>query len=294
MKKQHLIFGFQIFLTSILAILPFITQQKVDSTSNAFLRLIIEFTFLHNLEIAIIVSILLAVITGSNNIYFPKRFAKNARHSIMETLLEELFENNQRDIRITIFKDAGASRNFYLNMKNVLSNIFGMLKILFMNIVRHRREKIRFSFEKMWGKYIYVWERIGLEYPKSRTYFYYSMKTGHDCQGFAGRVRHDLASLDASNLPDIESIDLDSLNLSSRSNDAKNVREYMERGYIKDFKTLKRINRRAKHFYGTVIFNKKGEPKGVLIIDSLQPDSPFNEQIKSKLFFYSKIIGYTF
>jgi HJR/Mrr/RecB family endonuclease len=142
------------------------------------------------------------------------------------------------------------------------------------------------------GKYIVANERLGSEFSESRTYFYYSPDTRKKCQGVAGIVRQSLEVLVVNNLPDIEAIDLATIDMTKRkTTQVKEVLRYMDEGHIRDFETLKRLHRRARHFYGNILTDKVGDPKGVLVIDDTGAQSPFTEATVAKLGFYTKLLS---
>lgn len=103
-------------------------------------------------------------------------------------------------------------------------------------------------------------------------------------QGLSGIIVPDL--------PNLENIDLSTVNLNNnRSTTTRVVREYMREGYVNDFEALKRINKKARHIYGNILDN--GEPKGVLVIDSFLENSFLSEAVISRLTYYAIIVGAT-
>lgn len=203
--------------------------------------------------------------------YSPRKQAKEFRQKIMETMLEELFENDKNNVRITIFKDA---------------NRFRKIKICF----KCWWAGIKFK----WKSYVIVWERLGTEHPNSKTFFYFNPETQRTSEGIAGKVRQAQEARLVEDLPDLENINLDKVILRDKSSGAvQKINEYMRRGYIDDFKTLKRLNRKSRHIYGTVLTNQLGEFKGVLVIDSFNENSPFDYPILDNVQYYVKLIATT-
>jgi len=277
MRKQYFVFLMQLLLTIIFAVLSILDNELLETIENSSFKYMLSYLLGWKLYLIVLITILLTGISGSDRIFFPKKYSCNIRQAVMSTIIEEFFDNNARDIRVTIFKDATFWVNLWFNIKSKVFNWF-------------TKEK---SNNGKWGKFIVVKERFGLEYPKSRTYFNYSSQTREDCQGIAGIVRHNLVSLRVDNLPDIESVNLDGINVKGRTLVEKNVREYMKRAYVKDLRTLKRLNKRARHFYGDVLFDSNGQPKGVFIVDSFQDITPLTADKIERLKYYIKIIGAT-
>ena len=277
MRKQHFFIILHFVSAPVLAALQFLDEKFVDSYKDSFWAPGINFVFHHKIEFSIILTIILVSVGTSQNTYFPKRFSRKIRQAIMNSIIKDLFNNNGKEIRVTLFRDAGIMRNIFFYAKDFL-NSFG----------DKYKSKNRFKMKK----YIYAKERVGTEYLNSRTYFAYSLQTEKECQGIAGRARHFLESIEVSNLPDIKNCNLNEIDMrKKKSQIVKSITEYMVRGYIKDFETLKRLNIRSRHFYGDVVYNREGKPDGVIVIDSVQDNSPFSEDIKRRIAVYKELIG---
>lgn len=261
-KKQKALLAFQIFCAFVLAFLPFVDQSRIERHAEDGLRKhLYIFVYTYNLWIAVICGLIVAVIPAIKDIYYPRQQHKIMRRKIMETMMQDLFGNNMGSVRITVFRDANMFRHALIYAKLLLENLKS-------NVWKLPRK----------GKYIYIKERLGTEFTESKTFFYYSPETRKKCQGVAGVVRQSLEEIVVKNLPDIETIDLSTVNIKSRkSSDSKKVLEYMDNGHVRDLETLKRIHVRAKHFYGNILQNSDGTPKGVLVIDSTLPECAFED-----------------
>lgn len=262
----------KIFLFAVYGALEFITPTTFGE-QEGFSKNTAAFIDKNRFWIFLFSGIIYAIVEFTY-IYIPLSPTKQAagfRQQIMETMLEELFENDKNNVRITIFKDAG----FWRKCRICLSRYF-------------KKEPFK------WSSFIYVWERLGTEHPNSKTYFYFNPETIKDCEGIAGRVRQSKAELFVEDLPNIEPIDLKKLRfLDKNSTEVKTIKSYMSKGYVDDARTLIRLNRHSRHIYGAVLTDKLGDFKGVLVIDSFNSYSPFDWETRQNIGYYLKLIGQT-
>jgi hypothetical protein len=63
----------------------------------------------------------------------------------------------------------------------------------------------------------------------------------------------------------------------------------MKMGFIDDFAILKKIHRKARHFYGTII-KKNGKVWGVLLVDSVSTKNPFKSRVRSEFICFAQTI----
>lgn len=271
-KGQILLRLLQFLITVSLVSLEFVetdTGEKVGFAGRLF-----SFIFKNRLLVAICLGILLEMLILSKDfLYLPSKRAKEIRQTIMETMLEELFENDKMNVRITIFKDVNLWRKILIYLQRL------------------------FVIEGSWKKfdnYVFVWERLGKEYPDSRTFLRYNSQSQEGCQGIAGFVRQSEIDILVENLPNIEQIKVEELSKKDKNTKRyKTVTDYMKRSYIDDFDTLKRLHRKSRHIYGNVLTNQQGELKGVLVIDSLNDQTPFNNSVLDNIPYYLKLIATT-
>jgi len=191
----------------------------------------------------------------------------------MEAMLEELFANDKRKIRITIFKDVSFLRRIWIYIKRLFSGTKGAWKVF--------------------GNYLVAWERLGRD--RSSAFFRFDMAHEANCKGVVGVTRHREESVLVVDLPDINGIDLNCAEMGNkRTKIYKSVRLYMRNGYLgDDLETLKRINRKSLHIYGNVLSDRFGRFKGVLVIDSFHNQSPFDTKVIKNMPYYIKIISET-
>lgn len=194
----------------------------------------------------------------------------------MEVILSDCFGNNNRDVRITIFRDHQRAYCFSIY-------VYALIRFYLAWVTRRRP-----TLPKR-GRYIYAKERNGTEFPSSRRSFFYNPETEKECEGIASVVWQSKMKSVVEDLPDIRDVNLDKLNLRSRSKEAGKVREYMKASHIRDLATLKQLNRRATHLYADVIWDEARKPKGVLVIDSVQHISPFTNEVIMRLEHYIRL-----
>jgi hypothetical protein len=142
-----------------------------------------------------------------------------------------------------------------------------------------------------WDSYLHVYIREG-SFAKSFTMFRVEEDNAVNCEGVVGRIRFEKGdSVLYSGLPDVSSILLSKIDLSnSRNKESKVVKEYMERGFIKNLDSLRAIHFRARHFLGSVIYKEGGLSWGVLLVDSNDEVCPFTEEVIKKFGIYSDVI----
>lgn len=138
-----------------------------------------------------------------------------------------------------------------------------------------------------------VYCRCGLQFEKSSTMFRIELNEVTKCTGVAGYIRYKRVAVKIENLNDINNIEFTKLKKVedlAKEEDRELVKGYMQRGFIKNFVDLKKIHRRAMHFYGTII-ERKGQPWAVLLVDSTSERSPFTGYVKKRVDSFALTIG---
>jgi hypothetical protein len=276
-KKQFLFWFSQIILVTFLGGLRFI--EPTSGKPETILRTFSTFVSDYRLIVAISLILAIALLTGWKELASPRKKARELRQKIMDALLEELLSGDRNNYRISIFRKATLVRR----LRIYLVQAFDCYKCW------RKGEKPIFRR----GKYVYVSERLGTEHPSSKTFFYYSPDTIKKCQGVAGAVMQGLSVIAVQDLPNIENTDLTTIDLKNKKSPiTRKVRDYMNRGYVSDIQTLRRIHKKSRHIYGNILNNAKG-PEGVLVIDSFLEQSFLDESVITRLGYYATIIGST-
>lgn len=261
-----------------IAIIRSLDAQKLEAQPRTLVNHLALTCARWNVLLTVFLSLIVIAIAGHKEILEllqPQVPKKKIRQRIMSMMMEELFDKNKGGhVRITIFKDAGRLRHW---------------KFYWTLWWRWKRKVCELSPEK--GKYVYVKERLGTEFADSNTFLFYDPNTRTKVSGIAGFVRQSREQITVPDLPDLTKIDLNNVNL----NDSKDqrvvlIKDYMNRGMV-DFDTLKRINVKGRHFFGTMLTDKDGEPKGVLVVDSTGENSPFNSTTETRLEYYAKMLN---
>lgn len=207
-----------------------------------------------------------------------KKFIRN----FLQRINSECFHKDLEHHRITLFKEISWVRA-------ILRNYY----YLFYHLILYRP---KWKFYLAWprrGRYLMVYLRCGLHFEKSSTMFQVELNEEKKCTGVAGYIRYRRVSAKIENLPDITDIDLAKPKQIEdlTPEDSKNrVKDYMKRGLIRNFKDLKKIHRKARHFYGTII-ERKGQHWGVLLVDSTSERSPFTGTNKKRVDSFALTIG---
>lgn len=274
---------FTLLLNIILVAVIVSTRQldpnQINSMTNPLSKEFLRWVYGNSLWVILIASVG-QVIIGALGSYLVSPRAERAklRRSLLEAMRDDLFGGEKQLLRATIFRDCGYWKNVQCYWK------------LFFRAIMQKMMGKEANFPKPGNSYIMVWNRIGTEYPTSRTFLIVSKDTREKCDGIAARVRQSTETMIIHSLPDIQSINLSDINHKDMPD---SVREYIQKTYT-SLDTLKRLNRKALHYYGEVIYDQKvykGKPIGVLIVDSWQKDNPFTEELKPKVQRYLQLLG---
>jgi hypothetical protein len=130
-------------------------------------------------------------------------------------------------------------------------------------------------------------------YKKSRTMFRVEENRLDNCEGIVGLIRFQKGTgTTITDLPDITEVNINDIDLSNlRKKENKNVNDYMNKGYIKNIRHLKRLHIKARHFIGSVIYKKGGKPWGMLLVDSTDSKNPFGKNVVEKFKLYSGLLS---
>jgi len=212
----------------------------------------------------------------------PRRKKKKFIQKLLSRINEEIFDKDLENHRITLFKEISwvyaIIRNYYYLFYHLI--LFGS------------KWKIYLRWPKR-GRYIKVYLRCGINFHKSSTMFRVEENEKSNCTGVAGYIRYKHMAAQVEELPDITDVDVIKFRQieSIVDEDIRNrVKEYMRKGFIRNFDDLKKIHRRARHFYGTII-ERKGRPWGVLLVDSTSERSPFTPAAKKRVDSFALTIG---
>lgn len=214
-------------------------------------------------------------------ILVPKQIKHDLRKKILSIMMSNVFNNNQ-NIRITIFKDVWWIKVFAFYIKSNLRHPTLWYK-----------GKSKYPYPR-YGKYIRASERIGTENPKSKVYFYYSLKTQSECEGVAAVARQKKGEQKAFRLPNINHIDFINIHSLENSEHKVVIGEYMRKSFINNFKTLKRLHIKARHFYAHVLVDSNAKTVAVLVVDCNGATSPFDEIVLSKISGYVDLFSSAF
>ncbi|MBO6584771.1 MAG: hypothetical protein JJ953_01565 [Gracilimonas sp.] len=272
----------------IVSIYGIFTLQDIPKTHIDFIDGNIAWFFDNKLWITLI-SISVIVLKKAFYRYFLiKKQPSDFRKAIMEELLEDKFDNN-RDMRVTLFADIGRIKPYWYYCKGFIYYVYSKIGTAFFNWFGD--PNVKFPQK---GRYIKVIQRAGWEIKDSDTKFFYTPNTIDNCEGIAARVIQNYESIQITSLPKINDIDLNKINLNDQNDpEAVKVREYMDKSYISDINTLKRLNSRSIHFKADAIYGKTG-PVGVLIIDCIKGINPFTDLESDELNPYLNLIGSTY
>ncbi len=274
---------FTLLLNIILVVVIVFTRQldpnQITNITNPLSKEFFKWVYGNSLWVILGASVGQVVI-GAFGSYLVSPRAERAklRRSILEAMRDDLFGGEKQLLRATVFRDCSHWQNIQCYWK-----LF--FRAMWRKIVRQEA-----SFPKPGNSYIKVWNRIGTEYPTSKTFLLVSKDTREKCDGIAARVHQSGETTIIHSLPDIQNVNLGDIN---HRDIPDSVKEYVQKTHT-SLDTLRRLNRKALHYYGEVIYDQKidkGKPTGVLIVDSWQKDNPFTEELKPKVQRYLQLLG---
>lgn len=256
--------------------------DSFKGSSNAFVKNTATFLYPHKTWIVLICSLFVFLYTVCPKFFRPYREKKKFLNDILLRMNHQLFEGEDVNChRITLFKEINwfqaVARNYWHLVYHLISY----------------RQKWRLYLKMpKCGQYLKVFSRCGLEFQKSSTMFHVERNSAANCQGVTELICFSKAAVLLTDLPDISEIDLNSANSVDDlgSTNKRRVKKYMNKAKIRDFLLLKKIHRRARHFYGTII-EDKGHVWGVLLVDSMGETSPFDERAREIINSFALIIS---
>lgn len=240
----------------------------------------------YRLLLIVACTLLLVLLPNPQAILSNEKFYSEIRLSILEQIRDEVFEGDLNDKRITILSKSGRRKAIWLHTKRFFRWILMKLGV----------DKLS-SVNLKWGTFLIVKQRLSNEddsYNSKASFFCHHVNENL-CDGVAAVVTRSNRTKDISNLPDVEEIDIKNVYLEGGESQSYSfVETYMRRTYIKDVRTLLKIKRKAKHFFGMAICGKKGTPVGALLIDSMEDNFILSEEQKYQLSIYSALLGKTY
>jgi hypothetical protein len=265
----------------VLAAVPFFDQEYLASLSDARFLAFASWIRDKRLQLVIVAAAVnVTVIAAGPLVLSPARTRRLIRDSILRDMLRDLFGGDKVRVRITILRDAGRCRALRYFLRLAVTYIMSLLP----GRLRAVRPSVGLAF-------LYVAQRVGTEYPKSRTFFYYSPHTSAQCDGIAAFARKTEESQLVTALPDLSRVDFRQINKRRPDEIPPIIRTYM-RETKTSWQTLQRLNVLARHFLAEVLYDREGRPTAVLMIDSTQPESPFSSEVESQVKNYVRSLSY--
>lgn len=268
-----------VFILSV--VLPFYDQKDLSAVPE-FLRSIVEFFLSHRILTSSLSGAYVLAYTFIPQGVFLWREKKKLKKQILERMIPELLGGDLLQHRITLFREIDYPRAFVFHYWGLICQVvFGTGKW-----------KLYLKWPPR-GRYLVVNQRCGLQYKRSHVMFRVEENEPQNCDGIAAYIRFNQASCLTQNLPDISDINLAAVQTlrDVPKNRRKDFALYMKAGYTRDMDSFKRINRKARHFYGTMIMHTDGRPWGVLLMDSIGNDAPFNEHVRGRFDSFAKTLS---
>jgi len=232
---------------------------------------------------AVIASLIMASQLVLGIFLYPFSYIRERQKRIIKRIFLNLFEGDIEHHRVTLFKE--------VKYHQAIRKHFCAL---WFHLIRPRfwfRFLLHLKHFPPTGNYLVIDVREG-RFVKSCTMFKVEENLLNNCEGIVGWIRFQKGvGIVVPDLPDITELKLDQIDLSStRRADTKNVIDYMKKGYMKDIDSLKSIHFKARHFLGSVIYEKGGVPWGMILVDSINSTNPFTQEVVDKFKIYSEII----
>lgn len=260
--------AFSIFLLT--AIIPFVDEKIILGTNDVLLRNLLTLTLEYKIQLLIFCGLYVFIYTLFPKWVFPFQEKKRLKRELLKRINIELFGGDLETHRITLFKETGYLVAVILNYWNLIKHL----------IFYRDKWKLYLRMPEI-GKYLIVDTRCGLHFEKSSTMFRIELSRPAKCNGVAGYIRYRRQSVSVLDLPDINNIDLNNLDYVNRIR-KENVYDYMSKGFIVNMDILKKMHRKAMHFYGTIITERDGSIWGVLLADSVGINNNFTAEVKTR------------
>lgn len=277
MRKRTVALIINIICVFLLTFLQIFDHADLSAYSNhPLLTTILKF-LLENKLVVVTASALWVSVYGVIPITLYTRKTRNElKKKFLSRILTELLAGDAETHRVTLFKEICYLHAFVLNY-------IGLIKHLLCD--KRWRSRL-YLYPPKYGRYLVVDERQGQHYNKSSTMFRVAQHSIEECDGLAGLIRYKGTSVCLPELPKIDDIDFSKIKIIDEIKVAsirKKVDTYMTDGFIKDFNTLRKMHRKSRHFFGTVITKKVGGSYwGVLLIDSISTDNPFTTEVQKR------------
>lgn len=264
-------------VSGFLTIIKFIDKEVIGRLNNPFLSAVFGWVLKYRFEISLWCVGYIILHTFLLRRIKLERSKKKLICDILDRMSLELFDSDRHLHRITLFKEIRYPKAFIKNGVSFLYHLFLFPKKALLYILPPRV-----------GRYLGIYARCGLQYRKSTTMLRVEENDPKKCNGVATYVRYREIALEAFDLPDISDITEDEFLKAKTSADIRKSRRrdvelYMQLGFISDFNLLKKVHRKARHFYGTVI-QRKNHIWGVLLVDSIAPVNPLDDETVKKRF----------
>lgn len=274
MKKSKWLSALDALAVFFLAVLGAIKDSPPPNSPNILWRNIITFLIQYRVLIIILSAGYIVVYKLIPKWFYFIECKRKLKRNILQQISTDLFDKDLDKHRITLFRETNW-------LCAIARNYWFLIYHLFLY-----REKARLYLRwPRFGSYLIVDARRGLHCEKSSTMFRVEVTKEGKCNGVAGYIRFQRVSVSKNNLPNINDIDfsqfpsIEDIRPVYRQED---VRRYMRDGYIRDYATIKKMHRMARHFYGTIIEKENGTPWGVLLVDSTSDESPFTDDVKKQ------------
>jgi len=234
----------------------------------------------------VISALALVLLPNPQTLISSERFYSEIRLNILEQIRDEIFDGNLNDKRITILCKTGRRRAIWLHLKRTGRWLLSTIKF----------DQLT-EIQLHWGTFISVKHRLSDEdnsYISNSAFFCHHVDY-HKCEGVAAVITRSNRTFDIRNLPNIEEMDIKNVYRNKAPlNQYELLEEYMRETFVNNIRTLTKIKRKARHFFGLAICDTDGKPVGSLLIDSMEDNFNLSEIDQHRLQMYTALLGKTF
>lgn len=258
----------------VISVLPFLCVEELE-TRSVIVTTLVKILLYNKLLTVVFCSGWIAIFSLLPKWIFPSLEKKRLKKKLLKRITDDLLDKDKQNHRVTLFREVSYIEAW-------LRNYWALI----LHCLWWRKKNWKaYCKRPKYGRYLVVDMRYGNFYEKSFTMFRVVTDDEKNCTSVAGYIRFQQAKAFLKDLPDIVDIELascDSIDKVSPKKLRKGIREYMEKGFIKDFDTLRKLHRKARHFYGTIIEGKDSKIWGVLLIDSTSKEHPFTDNLQMR------------
>jgi hypothetical protein len=218
-----------------------------------------------------VATVLSLIIQGVEKAIGGHGFQKAKVEKFLDEIVRAQFKGVARQHRLTLFKRAGGPK----------AKLIAWWRVRKVEDPDDRRRKRDAAGAIRWGgTYLYVYARASRSPNKISSAVWRVYRDQSRSQGMAGKAWDEGDVVIARDLTKIQPDTLDRIATLGEADSM--VQEYAKLANLDDIVHVRAMRHVAQHFMGVVIETERGEPWGVLLVDSMKDQCPFPKGSQQK------------